>query len=71
MTRLESYLVSREAEKQRQRKEALRKIAPGFEPQATLIPVKKSASASQPESGHRDIMDEVVDQLAALSYGSR
>lgn len=78
--RREAYLQSREEEKERRKREALRKIAPGFEPQGTpLIPVKKAASVGPdfaPTGAHDDtgpkhnrtksVMEDLVDQLAAL-----
>lgn len=45
--RHEAYLRAREEEKQRRKREALRRIAPGFEPRsAPLVPVKTGASAA-------------------------
>ena len=93
--RHEAYLRAREEEKQRRKREALRRIAPGFEPRsAPLIPVKTGAALGQqqqgqgqgqgqeeqqPEGGNatggggpgqglpqRDVMDDLVDRLAAL-----
>ncbi|KAH9887216.1 hypothetical protein C8Q73DRAFT_768129 [Cubamyces lactineus] len=54
--RREAYLKTREDEKERRKREALRRIAPGFEPKATpLVPTKRmsgvpgqSGSASEP-----------------------
>ncbi|KAI0371299.1 hypothetical protein BV20DRAFT_1051706 [Pilatotrama ljubarskyi] len=40
--RREAYLKAREEEKERRKREALRRIAPGFEPKATpLVPTKR------------------------------
>lgn len=40
--RREAYLKAREEEKERRKREALRKIAPGFEPKSTpLVPTKR------------------------------
>ncbi|KAI9453119.1 hypothetical protein F5148DRAFT_1234163 [Russula earlei] len=84
--RREAYLRAREDEKQRRKREALRRIAPGFEPlSAPLVPVKTGAAAldlqqGQPGEGgsadtsavggqgtpQRDVMDDLVDKLAAL-----
>ncbi|KAI0724852.1 hypothetical protein C8Q72DRAFT_648363 [Fomitopsis betulina] len=78
--RREAYLKSREEEKERRKREALRRIAPGFEPQGTpLVPTKRSSvdRGSSPASsdaqnsivGHartRSVMDDLVDQLAAM-----
>ncbi|KAI8986672.1 hypothetical protein BD414DRAFT_577972 [Trametes punicea] len=54
--RREAYLKAREEEKERRKREALRRIAPGFEPKATpLVPTKRmsgvpgqSSSSSEP-----------------------
>ncbi len=89
--RHEAYLRAREEEKQRRKREALRRIAPGFEPRsAPLVPVKTGAALEgqgqgqgqgqqQQEVGgdaagaaagqglpQRDVMDDLVDRLAAL-----
>ena len=73
----------RKDEKQRRKREALRRIAPGFEPRgALLVPVKMGpaldqqqqrkedgagSSAAAGQGGHpRDVMDDLVDRLAAL-----
>jgi hypothetical protein len=73
----EAHLRAREEEKQRRKREALRRIAPGFEPRsAPLVPVKTGAALGQQgqeeqqEGGQnlrrRDVMDDLVDKLAAL-----
>ncbi|KAI9062238.1 hypothetical protein FKP32DRAFT_1629992 [Trametes sanguinea] len=55
--RREAYLKAREDEKERRKREALRRIAPGFEPTATpLVPTKRMSgvpgqSASTEQSG--------------------
>jgi len=85
-----AYIKQREDEKSRKKREALRKIAPGFEPSSgPLVPTKLSHSSSpqsstvigsesidaktdsvHPEDGFgvkkRDVMDDLVDQLAAI-----
>ncbi|KAI0634827.1 hypothetical protein C8Q77DRAFT_1104222 [Trametes polyzona] len=50
--RREAYLKAREDEKERRKREALRRIAPGFEPKATpLVPTKRfSGVPGQPGS---------------------
>lgn len=81
--RREAYLRSREDDKDRRKREALRKIAPGFQPSAVLVPMKThqestSVSATFGNSdaqdithvGTRSVMDDLVDQLAALDYSS-
>ena len=80
----EAILRAREDEKQRRKREALRRIAPGFEPcAAPLVPVKTGLALDQQQqqkwkedgvgsdaagqAGHpRDVMDDLVDRLAAL-----
>ncbi|KAI9462831.1 hypothetical protein BJY52DRAFT_1425336 [Lactarius psammicola] len=81
--RREALLRAREDEKQRRKREALRRIAPGFEPRgAPLVPVKTGLALDQQQrkedgaggnataasqGGHpRDVMDDLVDRLAAL-----
>jgi hypothetical protein len=70
VARREVYLSTREDEKERRKREALRRIAPGFEPQAApLVPVKLDAgtnAATQASAQTRDVMDDLVDKLAAL-----
>lgn len=75
-TRREAYLKSRDDERERRKREALRRIAPGFSPLSVpLIPMKRSSSVPDPTGispdtpGHhrsRSVMDDLVDQLAAL-----
>ena len=82
----EAHLRAREEEKLRRKREALRRIAPGFEPlSAPLVPVKTGAALEregQDEEGgggrggdaaadgrgqpRRDVMDDLVERLAAL-----
>ncbi|KAJ4001221.1 hypothetical protein F5050DRAFT_97665 [Lentinula boryana] len=80
--RHEAYLMSRENEKEQRKREALRKIAPGFEPRgsvlvptrATSVPLSAtpnniSADTLPSSTGHRytkSVMEDLVDQLAAL-----
>ncbi|KAH7915057.1 hypothetical protein BJ138DRAFT_1142530 [Hygrophoropsis aurantiaca] len=66
-TRRETYLRAREDEKQRRKREALRRIAPGFEPQSSpLVPLRSGSQSIEAHSTHKDVMDDLVDQLAAL-----
>jgi len=81
MTTCDAYLKRREEEKERRKKEALRKVAPGFEPSAgTLVPQRVGGN-SQPDaqavssslststttqSIPTDPMADLVNQLAAL-----
>ncbi|KAF8900847.1 hypothetical protein CPB84DRAFT_1815323 [Gymnopilus junonius] len=81
--RREAYLRSRDEEKERRRREALRRIAPGFEPHGgPLVPTKSASprsSVASPPQGMlgegirqqpRSVMDDLVDQLAALEGSS-
>ena len=78
--RRDAYLKSREEEKEKRKRDALRKIAPGFEPHgATLVPTRIEkpttgepvpALASSLGSRPRSVMDDLVDQLAALDAAS-
>ncbi|KAJ3486471.1 hypothetical protein NLI96_g4213 [Meripilus lineatus] len=84
--RREAYLKAREDEKERRKREALHRIAPGFEPQsAPLIPTTRApldgsvalsiSGASQVtkedlNQRSRSVMDDLVDQLAALDSRS-
>ena len=73
--RREAYLKSRDDEKERRKREALRRIAPGFEPQGTpLVPTRhKSPGTEVADNGHKptkSVMEDLVDQLAALDSSS-
>lgn len=80
--RREAYLKSREDEKERRKREALRRIAPGFEPSdVPLVPIKRDSlhtspgpaesSTSQPtHERSKSVMEDLVDQLAALDAKS-
>ncbi|KAJ6519180.1 hypothetical protein C8R45DRAFT_950444 [Mycena sanguinolenta] len=74
-TRREEYLRSRADAKERRKRDALRRIAPGFEPEGhLLVPTKRSSviaptPAVAPEPP-RSVMDDLVDQLAALDSAS-
>lgn len=70
---------SREEEKERRKRDALRRIAPGFEPHGgPLVPTRgptnnaTSAAGTPSDSSWathrptRSVMDDLVDQLAAL-----
>ena len=75
----------RTEEKEKRKREALRRIAPGFEPGTSLVPVKVSSSTTSEQdqgqdngdsaggSGHsrqRSVMDDLVDHLAKLDAAS-
>lgn len=79
--RREAYLKVRLGEKERRRRDALRRIAPGFEPRSTPLVPTRMASAGSPIEGPfpglppigtvshvqtKSAMDDLVDQLAAL-----
>ena len=74
--RREALLRAREDEKERRKRDALRKIAPGFEPQGMpLVPTKKAAGGDHDtrtgQTVHqKSVMDDLVDQLAALDSTS-
>jgi len=72
-------LRQRAEDKERRKREALRRIAPGFEPGASLVPMKMTSSGQHEQdlsqlmqagdSGNprqRDVMDDLVDHLAKL-----
>jgi len=76
--RREAYLRSRDDDKERRRRDALRRIAPGFEPHSgPLVPTRNTGNPmttdeggakgyEQPQQQSRSAMDDLVDQLAAL-----
>lgn len=60
--RREALLASRAEDKERRKREALRRIAPGFEPQgAPLVPVRKSLDAGS--ASQQQHVKEVVDEM--------
>ncbi|KAG2748675.1 hypothetical protein P692DRAFT_20500979 [Suillus brevipes Sb2] len=63
--RREAYLRVIEDEREWRRKEALRRVAPGFDPTATLVPVRAEVGEAK-----MDVMDQLVDQLARMENGS-
>ena len=76
--RRESYLRSRDDDRERRKRDALRRIAPGFEPHSgPLVPTRNTGNSittyeggsngyDQPQFQSRSVMDDLVDQLAAL-----
>jgi hypothetical protein len=64
--RHEALLASRAEEKERRKRDALRRIAPGFEPQgAPLVPVRKSLDSSGAQQQHlKEVMDEMHKNTA-------
>lgn len=79
--RREAYLKARLEEKERRKRDALRKIAPGFEPRSTPLVPTRVASVGPPVDGPipspppigtashvrtKSVMEDLVDQLAAL-----
>ncbi|KAF8610792.1 hypothetical protein BDV93DRAFT_517889 [Ceratobasidium sp. AG-I] len=79
--RRDAYLRAREDEKIRKKKEALRRVAPGFDPDmGALLPTKLSAALPPAPAGSsqvkvetpvpRSAMDDLVDQLAAMESRS-
>ena len=78
-TRREAYLRSRDDDKERRKRDALRRIAPGFEPHGgPLVPTRNTGNSmntyeggavgyeQQPHQQSRSVMDDLVDQLATL-----
>jgi hypothetical protein len=74
--RREAYLRSRMDEKERRKRDALRRVAPGFEPGEghMLVPTKRSsvvaASPAVSPPPPKSVMEDLVDQLAALDSAS-
>ena len=79
--RREAYLKARLEDKERRKRDALRRIAPGFEPQSTPLVPTRVASIGSPIDGPipspppigtaphvqpKSVMEDLVDQLAAL-----
>ncbi|KAG5725145.1 hypothetical protein E4T56_gene10223 [Termitomyces sp. T112] len=74
--RREAYLRQRDDEKERRKRDALRRIAPGFEPQGSvLVPTRSVGGGSESQSTDlegpdprrsKTVMEDLVDQLAAL-----
>ncbi|PBK70444.1 hypothetical protein ARMSODRAFT_955944 [Armillaria solidipes] len=80
--RREAFLRARDDEKERRKRETLRKIAPGFEPAGSVLVPTKTGSVSNPPSHttpgpepqtgsssqqrSKSVMEDLVDQLAAL-----
>ena len=73
--RREAYLKARDDEKEQRKREALRRIAPGFEPKSMpLVPTKRFSgipeqTSSSDDAGHRrtkSVMEDLIDHLAAL-----
>ncbi|KAJ7652065.1 hypothetical protein DFH06DRAFT_540468 [Mycena polygramma] len=73
-TRREEYLCARADEKERRKRDALRRIAPGFEPQGhLLVPTKRSSVIASPPAVSpppKSVMEDLVDQLEALDSAS-
>ncbi|KZT35313.1 hypothetical protein SISSUDRAFT_1008911 [Sistotremastrum suecicum HHB10207 ss-3] len=71
-SRRDAFLRAREEEKERRKREALRRVAPGFEPsKGVLTPTSLRKSISPPPLAPntalpRSIMDDLVDQLEAM-----
>jgi hypothetical protein len=77
--RHEAYLRSRDDDKELRKRDALRRIAPGFEPHGgPLVPTRNNKNSmnayevgvgapyEQPHQQSRSVMDDLIDQLAAL-----
>ncbi|VDB87869.1 unnamed protein product [Peniophora sp. CBMAI 1063] len=72
-----ALLAARADERERRRRAALARVAPGFDGSGLLVPTRKevlspaanpsSAAPSEPkEERRRDVMDDLVDELAKL-----
>ncbi|KAK2465038.1 hypothetical protein APHAL10511_003114 [Amanita phalloides] len=70
--RREAHLISREGEKEKRKRDALHRIAPGFEPQGVLVPMRAASNLENRnlnEGEHTNsVMDSLAEQLAALEY---
>lgn len=84
--RREAYLVSREQEKERRKREALQRVAPGYHPESGLLAPRRlgdlvTKRLDEPAANRtgpmvlpppppptRTVMDDLVDQLAAMEY---
>ena len=65
--RRQAYLLAREEEKEKRKRDALHRIAPGFEPQGVLVPTRATSSMEPNEGEHtKSAMDSLAEQLAAL-----
>jgi hypothetical protein len=79
--RREAHLKARLEDKERRKRDALRRIAPGFEPQSNPLVPTRVASTGAPIDGPvpspppigatshvrtKSVMEDLVDQLAAL-----
>ncbi|KAH7882355.1 hypothetical protein F5I97DRAFT_1939410 [Phlebopus sp. FC_14] len=75
--RREALLRARDDEKERRRREALRRVAPGFEGNGTVLTPVRAASSSESDDAVKagqstdekrsvDVMDDLVDQLAKM-----
>ncbi|KIY48738.1 hypothetical protein FISHEDRAFT_58719 [Fistulina hepatica ATCC 64428] len=72
-TRRSAYLAAREEDKARRKRDALRKVAPGFDPEHVLEPTRTgSGGAGAPPSPviapqqQQSVMHDLIDQLAAM-----
>ncbi|KAF9226392.1 hypothetical protein BS17DRAFT_777174 [Gyrodon lividus] len=69
----EALLRSREDEKERRRREALKRVAPGFDGNGTLLTPVRAGPSETHGAGQGldsrislDVMDDLVDQLAKM-----
>lgn len=70
--RLAAVLHARELAEEQKEKEALHRVAPGYNPQTMLMPTSttKAEEAAVPEStGPVDPMDELVARLEEMEQG--
>jgi hypothetical protein len=74
--RRDAYLRQRADEREQRRRDALRRIAPGFSEGAVLVPVKRASVAPDAslldadnelhDAGPKDVMADLVDGLARM-----
>ncbi|KAJ8590062.1 hypothetical protein M405DRAFT_790803 [Rhizopogon salebrosus TDB-379] len=65
-TRREAYLRTRDEERERRKREALRRVAPGFDPASPLVPLRATHTEPSTTEVKKDVMDDLVDQLARM-----
>ncbi|EPQ53701.1 hypothetical protein GLOTRDRAFT_45415, partial [Gloeophyllum trabeum ATCC 11539] len=68
--RREAYLRARDEEKERRKREALRKVAPGFEPSAApLVPTPIRKSTSAPPAGPANAQQSPPGSMSPQAAG--
>ena len=71
--RREAHLRGREEEKERRKKLKLKLVAPGFEPEAMLVPTKVTVASSGQKleedttgTQQKNVMEDLVEHLAKM-----